>query len=189
VPVLVALVAAGVLGMVTLAGSAPSNAGTIKIFDGDKELPANDPKACNPEVRGLEFEANETGIVVTIEGQGGPNVGGPSTFTGTFDADALGDFTTGVITLEPGQYKANANDGEGGGDKNKVFRVECVTPPTTVPPTTAPPTTVPATVPPQATTTDEPAAEQAPPPAPAPEVAVEQAPPPAPVEAQPRTTG
>jgi hypothetical protein len=129
----------GVLGV---AGAAPSNQGTIKIFDGDKELPANDPKAgCDFTVRGIEFEANEQGIVVTIEGQGGPNVAGPGSFAQTVNADANGDWSTSNIHNFPeGMYKANANDGEGGGDKNKVFRVECapVTPPTQ-PPQTSPP--------------------------------------------------
>jgi hypothetical protein len=131
----------GVLG----AGAAPTNQGTIKIFDGDKELPANDPKAdCGFTVRGIEFEANEQGIVVTIEGQGGENVAGTGSFAQTVNADANGDWSTSeIVNLPSGMYKANANDGEGGGDKNKVFRVECVpeVPTTQAPPETKPPVT------------------------------------------------
>jgi hypothetical protein len=135
-----AALAVGGFGFLATAGAQPSNEGTIKIFDGDKELPANDPKAgCDFTVRGIGFEANETDIVVTIEGQGGPNVAGSGSFAQTVNADANGDWSTSNIHNFPsGMYKANANDGEGGGDKNKVFRVECVP---EVPTTEAPPVT------------------------------------------------
>jgi len=111
-------------GSVSAQTDPQTNTGTIKIFDGDKELPANDPKVCDAfTVQGLGFDATED-VRVTIVGQGGPEAG-----TGSFDqtvvTDAEGSFATAPITLPGGMYLANADDGEGGGDKNKVFKVEC----------------------------------------------------------------
>ncbi|HLM17845.1 MAG TPA: hypothetical protein VK549_08495, partial [Acidimicrobiia bacterium] len=51
------------------------------------------------------------------------------------------------ITLASGMYKANSEDGEGGGDKNKVFKVECAPVTTTTTPVTTPETKPPVTTP------------------------------------------
>ena len=137
IPALLVALAGGTLafsGAAVVGAGIDTNSGTVKIFDGDKELPANDPKVCGAfEVRGLGFDADEQDIAVDIVGQGGPNAGTGS-FSGSFDADANGDFSTGPISLSPGMYKLDSEDGEGGGDKNKVFKVECE--PTPTPPTT-----------------------------------------------------
>jgi hypothetical protein len=159
-------------GLLTSVGSvgAQNNAGTVKIFDGDKELPANDPKVCGPfTVQGLNFEAGES-VDISIIGHGGPNAGAGS-FSATVTVAGDGTFATGPITLPVGMYKLDSEDGEGGGDKNKVFKVECegVTPPGE-PPTVTPP-----------------GGEQLTPPAGA--QAVQAAPAPTAVLAQPRTTG
>jgi hypothetical protein len=125
-------------GVLAGIGSAGTNAGTVKIFDGDKELPANDPKVCGPfTVRGLNFDPGEN-VAIEIVGHGGPNAG-----TGSFSATVLvlgdGTFTTGPISLPIGMYKLDSDDGEGGGDKNKVFKVECAEPPPEEPPPEEPP--------------------------------------------------
>jgi hypothetical protein len=174
------LMALAVGGFGLVGAGAQTNTGTIKIFDATKDLPANEPKPnCPFLVVGENFDPNEE-VTVDIEGQGGPN-SGPGEFHGVFTTDSSGFFQSSPITLPSGMYKANSEDGEGGGDKNKVFKVEC---PPEVPPTTAgPPTTAaappgPAAAPPGAAAA--PAAPAARPPAPA-------APrPPAAVAAQPR---
>jgi hypothetical protein len=138
--VLIALIVGGLLlsnGQV----DAQTNAGTVKLFDGDKELPANDPKVCGPfTVRGLNFEAGES-VAISIVGHGGPNAG-PGSFNATVTVGGDGAFATAPITLAEGMYKLDSEDGEGGGDKNKVFKVECEPqnpPPENPPPENPPP--------------------------------------------------
>jgi hypothetical protein len=128
-----AALAMGGLGVV--GAGADTNTGTIKIFDQTKNLPANEPKPnCEFTVEGLFFDAGEK-VDVHIEGQGGPNVAGTGTFDETVTTDAEGAFSTSLITLPDGMYKANADDGEGGGDKNKVFTVGPCPPEVPVTPT------------------------------------------------------
>ena len=145
-----ALLAAFLLTGIVVAGSGgagvvrqASNAGTVKIFDGDKELPANDPKVCGAfTVQGLNFDANEQ-VEISIVGQGGPNVGGSGSYNATVTTNAQGAFATAPITLTPGMYKLDSEDGEGGGDKNKVFKVECQASVTTLPTGTTQPNLAP----------------------------------------------
>jgi hypothetical protein len=161
--IVAALAALTVGGFSVFAGAGaqqPGNNGTIKIFDGDKELPANDPKAgCDFTVRGLNFDPGDL-VDVHIDGQGGPNVAGP----GVFDqADILvlpdGSWSTvNIHDFPDGQYKVDADDGKPGGEKHKVFRVECGAIPLPTTTTAAAPTTAaPVTTAPKA-----PAAPQAP---------------------------
>lgn len=123
------LVGVSVLTVGAFAGSAfgqgETNSGSIKLFDGDKELPANDPKACTFEVAGLNFDANEQGIVITVEGQGGN--AGPGSHSETVDSDADGNFLSSQISLPDGSYSVTADDGEQprSQDKVKVLQVEC----------------------------------------------------------------
>jgi hypothetical protein len=132
-------------GLGVIGAGAQTNHGTVKIFDGDKELPANDPKVCGPfTVQGLNFDAVEQ-VTVDIVGHGGPNAG-PGTFHGVFTTNQSGAFSSSPITLPEGMYKLDSEDGEGGGDKNKVFKVEC---PPEVPPTQPPETKPPETKPPE----------------------------------------
>ena len=171
-------VVALVVGATSVA--AQSNAGTVKIFDGDKELPANDPKVCGPfTVQGLGFEANET-VDISIVGHGGPNAGTGS-FNATVTVASDGSFATAPITLSDGMYKLDSEDGEGGGDKNKVFKVECAVnpPPVNPPPPENPPPNV-VTPPPPGAQVTAPAGNQ---------IAAGQAAPAGRVIAQPRTTG
>ena len=137
----------GVLG----AGAQQGNSGTVKIFDGDKELPANDPKVCGPfTVQGLNFDAGEQ-VTVDIVGHGGPN-SGPGEYHNVFTTNQNGAFSSSPINLPEGMYKLNSEDGEGGGDKNKVFKIECAPVTTTTTTTTVPKTTT-TTVPKTTTTT------------------------------------
>jgi hypothetical protein len=122
---LVTLAALGTLMVVPLAGTAGAagNSGTVKIFDGDKNLPANDPKVgCSFTVVGINFDAGEA-VDVTIVGHGGE--AGAGTYTAVATTDGQGSFQTAAIGLTDGTYKLHADDGEGGGDKNKVFKVSC----------------------------------------------------------------
>ena len=102
-----------------------TNSGSIKLFDGDKELPANDPKACTFQVAGLMFDANEQNIVITVVGEGGN--AGPGTYSETVSADAEGNFLSSTIALPNGSYLVTANDGEQEQSeaKYKVLTVEC----------------------------------------------------------------
>src|SRR5215212_11440912 len=120
-------------GALADAGAAPDgNAnGTVKIVEpgGEDALPANDPHVCTFRVAGLGFDAGEQ-VTLHVEGQGGPNTG-VDTYNNTVNADAGGEFLTGVVTLTPGLYKLDADGADSSGaGKHKVFTVECEAPTT-----------------------------------------------------------
>jgi hypothetical protein len=102
------------------------NNGTLKIHDAatGQEDRRNEPKVCRFYLAGFNFDANSKGSW-RIDGHGGNAGSGDA--SGSFSANADGFWrTSGSMTLPEGQYKAFAKqDGTPGGDKQKVFKVEC----------------------------------------------------------------
>ena len=115
-------------GTVAVANDPGGNNGTIKIHEGNTEnepIRANDPHVCTFHIHGFHFDSNSSGAW-RIEGQGG-NAGNGSA-SGSWTANANGDWRTNVISLTPGHYKAFAKQiqpSTPGGEKQKVFWVEC----------------------------------------------------------------
>ena len=109
--------------------NAPGNNGTIKIHEspGEREpAMANDPHVCLFHVHGFKFDNNSTGEA-WIESW--PPTGNRSqVWHGTWSAGNSGEWRTADIRLADGHYKAYAkqmNEPTPGGDKQKVFWVEC----------------------------------------------------------------
>jgi LPXTG-motif cell wall-anchored protein len=109
--------------------NAPGNNGTIKIHEspGEREpAMANDPHVCLFHIHGFKFDNNSTGEA-WIESW--PPTGDRSqVWQGTWSAGSTGEWRTGDIQLANGHYKAYAkqmNEPTPGGDKQKVFWVEC----------------------------------------------------------------
>jgi len=110
----------------------PGNNGTIKIHAGSshEEPPPTDmdtePQLCGAfHVHGYFFDADSTGYVriERIEPSGSGVVATPD-----WDADAAGEWQTGLLELDPGHYSAAAKqtDPETPGDeKTKDFWVGC----------------------------------------------------------------
>ena len=103
------------------------NNGTLKVVsatDPGNDMD-NDPKVCNFHLAGFKFDARSSGTW-SISGQGG-NAGSASA-SGSWSANANGDWQTANMTLAAGQYKASAKQtspATSGGDKQKVFKVDC----------------------------------------------------------------
>jgi LPXTG-motif cell wall-anchored protein len=109
--------------------NSPGNNGTIKIHEspGEREpAMANDPHVCLFHIHGFKFDNNSTGEA-WIESW--PPTGDRSqVWHGTWSAGSTGEWRTGDIRLADGHYKAYAkqmNEATPGGDKQKVFWVEC----------------------------------------------------------------
>ena len=109
--------------------NAPGNNGTIKIHEspGEREpAMANDPHVCLFHIHGFKFDDNSTGEA-WIESW--PPTGNRSqVWHGGWSAGSSGEWRTGDIRLPDGHYKAYAkqmNEATPGGDKQKVFWVEC----------------------------------------------------------------
>jgi len=107
---------------------APGNTGTVKIHD--VGTPDDDrreePKVCVFRIVGFGFPA-DADLVVSIAGQGGPNVAGTGSFGPTeVSVDSGGDFAIAGPTLPDGLYKLSVeNTTAPGGAKQKVFEVDC----------------------------------------------------------------
>ena len=104
------------------------NNGTLKVVsatDPGNDMD-NDPKVCSFHLAGFKFDASSSGTW-SITGQGGG--AGAGTASGSWTANASGDWQTANMTLPDGQYKATAkqtSSATSGGDKQKVFKVSCV---------------------------------------------------------------
>ncbi len=121
------------------ASAAPKSAGTIKIHAvGTSETDnSNEPKVCLFTLVGDNFDANES---LSYEFALGAPFKEAPVLTGTVAADGNGSFSTAVIDLATGHYKATVLDGET--NKEKVFKVQCdpvVDPPVVDPPVVDPP--------------------------------------------------
>jgi LPXTG-motif cell wall-anchored protein len=128
---LVAALAAALLlaGGSVASADPPGNNGTLKIHDAatGQEDRRNEPKVCDFYLVGFGFDANSTGSW-RIQGHGGPNAGADSR-SDDFEANADGFWRTGVMRLTDGMYKAFAKqNGTPGGEKQKVFKVDCPPP-------------------------------------------------------------
>lgn len=112
----------------------PGNNGTIKIHErtsagADREpAMANDPHVCRFHVHGFNFDDKSSGtwwiVAWPPTGDGATTVMGPTAWS----ADGTGDWLSGEVTLGNGHYKAYAKQKEEatpGGNKQKVFWVEC----------------------------------------------------------------
>ncbi|MCX4760866.1 hypothetical protein OG562_07770 [Streptomyces sp. NBC_01275] len=137
-----------------VAPMAPGDNGTVKIHSAsDPRTPVGDPrdepKVCEFYIDAAHFDDLEQGqnISYTIETQ--PLDPNGATLQGQITLDPDGTGHTGDIELPDDQYKLvwTIVGGNGTG-KQKVFQVDCVTPPTSPPPTSPPPTTGPPTSPP-----------------------------------------
>src|SRR4029077_3040472 len=118
-------------------GSPPGNNGTVKIVNdrGDSsDDPDNDPKVCVFHIYGFNFDANSSGTWHIDVMKGGPLTATQK--DGTWKADARGDKSKdwqfdAWPTPQPfpdGQYKLSVKQTKQstpGGDKQKVFKVEC----------------------------------------------------------------
>lgn len=109
--------------------NSPGNNGTIKIHEspGEREpAMANDPHVCLFHIHGFKFDNNSTGEA-WIESW--PPTGNRSeVWRGAWSAGNTGEWRTADIQLAKGHYKAYAkqmNEATPGGDKQKVFWVEC----------------------------------------------------------------
>jgi hypothetical protein len=111
--------------------NSPGNNGTIKIHEspGEREpAMANDPHVCLFHIHGFKFDNNSTGQA-WIESWP-PTGNGTQAWSGTWSAGNTGEWRTADIQLANGHYKAFAkqmNEATPGGDKQKVFWVECGT--------------------------------------------------------------
>ena len=115
-------------GGLTASADTHGNNGTVKIHEGDTEaepIRSNEPHVCTFHVHGFNFDASSSGTwridrhAPTGEGQAA---------AGTWSADSNGDWRTQVMTLEPGHYKLYVKQTApmtAGGEKHKVFWVEC----------------------------------------------------------------
>jgi hypothetical protein len=103
---------------------------------------ANQPKICGTfHLHGFDFDANATGSW-SIHTQPGDAV----VASGDYTADANGEWESGALTLNDGQYKLDWDqDGAPGAEKHKVFKVECEETPTPTP--TVAPTPTPTVAP------------------------------------------
>jgi LPXTG-motif cell wall-anchored protein len=109
----------------------PGNNGTVKIHaePGNHAEPtmANEPHVCLFHIHGFNFDANATGqwhIEAWAPTSGGTGIG----TTSWGPANAAGEWQTGTIHLNPGHYKLfwkQTQPSTPGGDKQKVFWVEC----------------------------------------------------------------
>ncbi|MFD0370931.1 hypothetical protein [Streptomyces sp. NPDC059071] len=142
-PLLTTAATALVISSAALAGApsalaAPGDNGDIKIHEkGTVEPdPSNDPKVCEFHIAAFNFDGLQD-VDWQIFNQPGPNL---PVKEGSIVLDQNGDGYTADMTLPDGMYKVEWTfQGQQGAKKSKVFKVECVTPPTK-PPTT-PPTT------------------------------------------------
>ena len=114
----------------------PGNNGTVKIHaePGNHAEPtmANEPHVCLFHIHGFNFDANAKGdwhIEAWAPTSGGTGIG----TTSWGPANAAGEWQTGTIHLNPGHYKLfwkQTQPSAPGGDKQKVFWVECGQTPT-----------------------------------------------------------
>lgn len=109
--------------------NAPGNNGTIKIHEspGDREpVMANDPKVCLFHIHGFNFDNGSKGEAWIVSWA--PTGNGSEVWRGSWIANGIGVWLTADIRLGNGHYKAYAkqtDEATPGGNKQKVFWVEC----------------------------------------------------------------
>ena len=143
----VALLVVGLL-MVPAAGAKqppPGCNGDIKTHNGDGEpspIVKDEPKVCSFHLHGFNFDPG-TQVAWSIKTQ----PGGVEVLSGNLTAGGNGEIRTGLKNLPEGQYKVFWHQaGCPGGDKHKVFKVDCAPPDPTATPTSPPaPTATPTT--------------------------------------------
>lgn len=106
----------------------PGCNGDIKTHDGNGEpspIEQDHPKVCTFHLHGFNFDP-QGDVHWRIETQ----PGGSEKASGSLTMDASGAGRTGLLSLPDGQYKVYWHEeGCPGGDKHKVFKVECAPPP------------------------------------------------------------
>lgn len=106
----------------------PGNNGTVKIHDADTSVEdmRNEPHVCRFYVDGFKFDNNSSGQWWI---QSWPPTGDRTEVKReSWKADGKGDWHSGIQTLPNGHYKLFAkqqNEATPGGNKQKVFWVEC----------------------------------------------------------------
>ena len=124
--------------------NAPGNNGTVKIHDAATAVEdmRNEPHVCPFYVDGFNFDDSSTGEWWIVSWS--PTGDGTEVKREAWTADGQGDWHSGIETLPDGHYKLYAkqlNEAAPGGNKQKVFWVECATPtPTPTPVVTPTPT-------------------------------------------------
>lgn len=108
--------------------NSPGNNGTVKIHDADTAVEdmRNEPHVCRFYIDGFKFDNNSSGQWWV---QSWPPTGnGTEVMRGAWTANGQGDWHSTVRTLPDGHYKLYAkqqNEVTPGGNKQKVFWVEC----------------------------------------------------------------
>jgi hypothetical protein len=110
--------------------NSPGNNGTVKIHNAQTEVEdmRNEPHVCTFYVDGFKFDNNQSGQWWINSWS--PTGDGSEVKRGSWTADGTGSWHSGVQTLPPGHYKLYAkqqNELAPGGNKQKVFWVECAT--------------------------------------------------------------
>src|SRR5688572_18586225 len=108
----------------------PGNNGTVKIHEGDTEaepIRRNEPHVCTFHLHGFNFDDESSGEWRIVEW---PPTGDGNTVvaSGSWGPAAEGEWRTPVMSLPDGHYKLywQQTDPEApGGEKHKVFWVEC----------------------------------------------------------------
>lgn len=131
--------------------NSPGNNGTVKVHDADTSVEdmRNEPHVCHFYVDGFKFDDLSTGQW-WIESWP-PTGNRTEVMREGWTANGQGDWHSGIKTLADGHYKLYAkqqNELSPGGNKQKVFWVECSTgsTPASAPRSTPPSTTVTTTV-------------------------------------------
>lgn len=109
-------------------GSPNGANGTVKIHDwpdhkNSAEM-ANDPKVCEFEIHGFNFDGGESENWWIQEHKWGGGDRSKAVLTGSYAANGDGDWTSGPHDLADGHYKLFV-EMEHGTFKHKVFKVDC----------------------------------------------------------------
>lgn len=122
------------LGLVASGEEPPGNNGTVKIHEepGEAEpIRSNEPHVCTFHLHGFNFDAGSMGYwrIERWEPTGSGTAAGPESWGA---ADGSGNWKSRVIELPDGHYKLffdQTSPRAPGGEKHKVFWVECGPPP------------------------------------------------------------
>src|SRR5688572_1380315 len=126
-----------VIALLIGAGATPALAdppganGTVKIHDwpehkNSSEM-ANDPKVCQFEIHGFNFDAGESESWWIQAHKWGNGDRSKAVLSGAYTANGDGDWTSGPHSLADGHYKLFV-EMEHGTFKHKVFKVDCPPP-------------------------------------------------------------
>lgn len=114
--------------VVAQADPPPGNNGTVKVHEEGTppDDRRNEPKVCNFNVSGFQFDPNQP-LILSIVPHGGANVAGTGSY-GPLPVTAGPDgalFHDPNTVLPDGMYRLLVETGVGGGQKQKVFKVDC----------------------------------------------------------------